>query len=41
MGTLLKNAKIVNEGKIVSGHILIENEIIGKIFKIDDDITSF
>lgn len=41
MGTLLKNAKIVNEGKIVLGHILIENEIIAKIFKIDDDVTSF
>ena len=41
MGILLKNAKIVNEGKIISGHILIENEIIAKIFKIDDDITSF
>ncbi len=41
MGILLKNAKIVNEGKIVSGHVLIENEIIAKIFKIEDDITSF
>lgn len=40
MGTLLKNATIVNEGKIVSGHILIENETIAKIFKIEDDITS-
>ncbi|MGE0561424.1 MAG: dihydroorotase [Flavobacteriales bacterium] len=40
MGTLLKNAKIVNEGKIVSGHILIENETIARIFKIEDDITS-
>lgn len=41
MGTLLKNANIVNEGIIFSGHILIENEIIAKIFKINDDITSF
>jgi dihydroorotase len=40
MGTLLKNAKIVNEGKIVSGHVLIENETIAKIFKVEDDITS-
>lgn len=40
MGTLLKNAKIVNEGKIVSGHILIEDETIARIFKIEDDITS-
>lgn len=40
MGTLLKNATIVNEGKIVSGHILIEDETIAKIFKIEDDITS-
>lgn len=40
MGTLLKNAKIVNEGKIVSGHILIEKERIAKIFKLEDDLTS-
>ncbi len=40
MGTLLKNAKIVNEGKIVSGHILIEDETIARIFKIEDDIAS-
>ncbi|HRP58998.1 MAG TPA: dihydroorotase, partial [Vicingus sp.] len=41
MGTLLKNAKIVNEGTIFSGHILIENERIAKVFKYDDDISSF
>lgn len=41
MGTLLKNAKIVNEGTIFSGHILIENERIAKVFKFDDDISSF
>ncbi len=29
--TLIKNAKIVNEGKIVEGDILIENEIIKEI----------
>lgn len=40
MGTLLKNAQIVNEGKIVSGHVLIEDEKIAKIFRIEDDIIS-
>ncbi|HIC32513.1 MAG TPA: dihydroorotase, partial [Flavobacteriaceae bacterium] len=29
--TLIKNAKIVNEGEIVNGDILIEGEIITKI----------
>ncbi len=41
MGILLKNATIVNEGTIFFGHILIENEIIAKIFKKADDITSY
>lgn len=41
MGILLKNANIVNEGTIFFGHILIENEIIAKIFKKADDITSY
>src|SRR3954467_14292102 len=31
MKTLLKNALIVNEGKITKGDVLIENEIIQKI----------
>ena len=39
MGTLLKNAQIVNEGQIFQGHLLIEGERISKIFKSDDDIT--
>jgi len=29
--TLIKNAKIVNQGKITEGDILIENDIIKKI----------
>ncbi len=39
MGTLIKNAQIVNEGQIFKGHLLIEQERISKIFKIDDDIS--
>ena len=31
MGTIIKNANIVNEGKIFEGDILIENKIITKI----------
>ena len=31
MGTIIKNARIVNEGKIFEGDILIENKIISKI----------
>lgn len=31
MKTLIKNVKIVNEGKIVEGDILIENDLISKI----------
>jgi dihydroorotase-like cyclic amidohydrolase len=40
MTILLKNAQIVNEGNIIKGHILIENEIINKIFDEQDDINS-
>jgi len=40
MAILLKNAQIVNEGNIIKGHILIENEIISKIFDEQDDISS-
>ncbi len=40
MAILLKNAQIVNEGNIIKGHILIENEIINKIFDEQDDINS-
>jgi dihydroorotase len=31
MKTLIKNVKIVNEGKIFEGDILIENDLISKI----------
>ena len=31
MGTVIKNAKIVNENKIIEGDLLIENQIITKI----------
>jgi dihydroorotase len=41
MGTLIKNAQIVNEGKTFKGHLLIENERISKIFNSEDDITGF
>jgi len=39
MGTLIKNAQIVNEGIIFKGHLLIEGERISKILKSDDDIS--
>ena len=39
MGTLIKNAQIVNEGNIFKGHLLIENERISKIFQEGDDIS--
>lgn len=39
MNILLKNAKIVNEGKIIHGHILIENEYISTIFSLSDAIA--
>ena len=39
MGTLIKNAQIVNEGIIFKGHLLIENERISKIFQANDDIS--
>src|SRR5690606_25841563 len=38
MTILLKNAQIVNEGNITTGHILIENEIISQIFNEQDDL---
>ncbi len=31
MKTLIKNARIVNEGRIVTGHVLIEDAVISKI----------
>ena len=39
MGTLIKNAQIVNEGIIFKGHLLIEGERISKIFQEGDDIS--
>ncbi|MBW6483923.1 MAG: dihydroorotase [Vicingaceae bacterium] len=39
MNILLKNAKIVNEGKIIHGHILIENEYISTIFSLSETIA--
>jgi len=33
MGTLIKNAKIVNEGNIIEGDLLIEKEFISKVAK--------
>ena len=39
MGTLIKNAQIVNEGKIFKGHLLIEGERIAKIFKSEENIS--
>ncbi|MCB9174562.1 MAG: dihydroorotase [Flavobacteriales bacterium] len=41
MGILIKNATIVNEGKIFKGHVLIEKELIAKIFNEDSNITAF
>jgi dihydroorotase len=40
MGTLLKNATIVNEGKSFKGHVLIENELISNVYQSTDDISS-
>lgn len=40
MGTLLKNATIVNEGKIIKGHLLIEEERISKIFNASETIST-
>jgi dihydroorotase len=39
MGTLLKNAQIVNEGIIFKGHLLIEKERIVKIFQASNQIA--
>ncbi|MDR2026490.1 MAG: dihydroorotase [Prevotellaceae bacterium] len=37
MNTIIKNANILNEGKIFEGNVWIENEIIKKIFSKDSD----
>lgn len=39
MGTLLKNATIVNEGQIFKGHVLIENERIAKVLTESENIA--
>ncbi len=41
MGILLKNATIVNEGKIFSGHVLIEDELISRVFNQNEDVSFF
>ena len=38
MKQLISNANIVNEGRMFKGSVLIEDEIIAKIFEADDDI---
>lgn len=40
MRTLIKNAHIVNEGKIIKGDVLIENEWIADIFASGEHITA-
>ena len=40
MGTLIKNAKIVNEGNIIEGDLLIEKELISKVAKNIDSKTT-
>lgn len=40
MGILIKNATMVNEGKVVPAHLLIENEKISKIYNVNDDISA-
>ncbi|OUR94667.1 dihydroorotase [Flavobacteriales bacterium 34_180_T64] len=37
--TLIKNAKIVNEGQIIEGDILIENEYIKRVSESIDDVN--
>ena len=39
MSILLKNARIVNEGKQFQGHVFIKEERIHQIFNFDDDLT--
>ncbi len=41
MKTLLKNAQIVNEGKIFKGHVLIEGERIAKVLTEADDVSVY
>jgi dihydroorotase len=39
MNTLIKNANILNERKLFEGNVWIENDIIKKIFTVDDDVS--
>jgi dihydroorotase len=39
MNTIIKNANILNEGKIFEGNIWIENDTIRKIFSADDNVS--
>ena len=39
MGIFLKNAQLVNEGRIFKGHLLIEGERIHQLFQSDDPIA--
>ena len=36
----IRNAKIVNEGEIFEGSVLVRNEIIEKIYNSDDEPNS-
>jgi dihydroorotase len=38
MNTVIKNANILNEGKVFEGNVWIENDKIRKIFTADDDV---
>lgn len=40
MTTLIKDAKIVNEGIIFTGSVLIENKIISKVFTAEDTLPA-
>ncbi|MCW3083374.1 MAG: amidohydrolase [Bacteroidetes bacterium] len=40
MKTLIKNAKIVNEGRIVTGNVLIEEEVISKISETEINVAA-
>jgi dihydroorotase len=39
MGILIKNATIVNEGKSLKGHVLIDNEKISKVINANESIS--
>ena len=39
MRKLIKNADIVNEGRIFKGSVLIHNDLIEKVFEAGEDIV--